>query len=160
MSRESRAMNQKNQLNETNPMNQKNQLNPLHRADETERVRIVEVVTDVLKQEPAVSFAFLYGSFVEARAFHDVDVGVYLRAGVSGSDVASALAVRLSDRAGVPVDVRVINDAPISFLYHVLRGQLVLSRDDALLGEVMERTAGRYLDIEPLLRRSAKEAFA
>jgi hypothetical protein len=131
----------------------------LHCADRNEHARIADAMAEVLRQESAVTFAFLYGSFVESHAFHDVDVGVYLRDGKSAADVASTLTRCLSDRAGVPVDVRVMNGAPVPFLYHVLRGQLVLSRDDALLGEIMERTVSRYLDIEPLLRRSAKEAF-
>jgi predicted nucleotidyltransferase len=29
-------------------------------------------------REPNIAFAYLYGSFVEADAFHDVDIGVYV----------------------------------------------------------------------------------
>jgi hypothetical protein len=58
------------------------------------------------------------------------------------------------------VDVRILNVAPVSFLYHVLRGQLLFCRDDEILAEVTERTISRYLDIAPLVRRGAQEAFA
>ena len=58
------------------------------------------------------------------------------------------------------MDVRIVNEVPISFLYHVLRGMLLFSRDDVRLAEVIEDTTRRYLDIAPLLRHSTKEAFA
>jgi hypothetical protein len=132
----------------------------LHAVDAAVRARVVATLADALSGESQVAFAFLYGSFVDSEAFRDVDVGVYLGSGESGHLYSSRLAQRLGERVGFPVDARVLNGAPVSFLYHVLRGQVVLSRDDALLGDVMERTVQRYLDIAPLLRRSAREAFA
>lgn len=115
-----------------------------------------------LLSEQEVVFAYLYGSFVEEDAFHDVDVGVYFKSVEpdKATVMALALAQRLSERVGLPVDVRVLNLAPMSFLYHVLRGRLIFSRDDAHLAEVIEHTACLYLDLAPLLRQSAKEAFA
>ncbi|MDP3775571.1 MAG: nucleotidyltransferase domain-containing protein [Gemmatimonadales bacterium] len=132
----------------------------LHVVDPVSRARVAATLADGLSGESDVAFAFLYGSFVDSEAFHDIDVGVYLRSGQSGLLYGALLSQRLSERVGFPVDARVLNGAPVSFLYHVMRGRVVLSRDDALLGDVMERTMQRYLDIAPLLRRSAREAFA
>jgi len=134
----------------------------LHTVDDGERSRLQAQLATELEADPAVAFAYLYGSFVEARPFHDVDVGVYLRApqspGAGSADLA--MAQRLSERIGFPVDVRVLNAAPVSFRYHALRGRLLVCRDDDLLARVMEDTIRRYLDMAPLLRRSTKEAFA
>jgi hypothetical protein len=58
------------------------------------------------------------------------------------------------------MDARILNVAPLSFLYHVLRGRLLYCRDDAVLSEVMERAVSRYLDLAPLVRRGTVEAFA
>ncbi len=127
-----------------------------------ERHRIEQCLAVELASDRRVAFAHLYGSFVESEPFHDIDVGVYLENVQADRLTAAALdlAQRLSDKARIPVDVRVLNVAPVSFLYHVLRGQLVFCRDDAVLTEVMERTVSRYLDIAPLVRRGAQEAFA
>jgi len=114
----------------------------------------------VLAGESDVAFAVLYGSFAAAEAFHDVDVGIHLRTEQPGHLFGSHPAQRLSEQVGYPVDVRVLNGAPVSFLFHALRGQVLLSRDDDLLGDVMERTMQRYFDVAPLLRHSAREAFA
>jgi len=134
----------------------------LHRMNREERHRIEQCLAAELTGDRSVTFAYLYGSFVESQPFHDIDVGVYLE-NVQGDRVTATaldLAQRLSDRARIPVDVRILNVAPVSFLYHVLRGQLVFCRDDAVLAEVMERTVSRYLDIAPLVRRGTQEAFA
>jgi predicted nucleotidyltransferase len=127
-----------------------------------ERSRITDQLASDLEKDPAVAFAYLYGSFIEGRAFHDVDVGVYLSGPDPDQDMpfSVVLAQRLSERLKLPVDVRILNEAPVSFLHHVLRGKLLASHDDDLLGDVMEDTIRRYLDMAPLLRRSAKEAFA
>lgn len=125
-----------------------------------ERERIRDLVGAELAGEPAVAFAYLYGSFLESEKFHDVDIGVYLCAVEPNQVAGPALSQRLSARVRLPVDVRILNGAPVSYLYHVLRGQLVLSNDDNLLAGVMEQAVSCYLDIAPLLRHSAKEAFA
>jgi hypothetical protein len=127
-----------------------------------ERHRIQQGLAAELASDRRVAFAYLYGSFVESEPFHDIDVGVYLENVQADRLTAAALdlAQRLSDSARIPVDVRVLNVAPVSFLYHVLRGQFVFCRDDAVLAEVMERTVSRYLDIAPLVRRGTQEAFA
>ena len=125
-----------------------------------EYVRIRRVLAAALAREPDIAFAYLYGSFAESSSFHDIDLGVCLDGRANTRERAYSLAERLNSQLKIPVDVRVLNDAPVSFLYHVLRGELLYSRDVDLLSAVMEDTMRRYLDIAPLLRRSTKEAFA
>ena len=133
----------------------------LHRAEPAERERVARVLTAAVEREPDVDFAWLHGSFLAAGGFHDVDVGVHLNAPPDirlqrGLD----LGVHLECEAGFPVDVRVLNDAPVTFLFHVFReGRLLLSRNDELLADLMERTVREYLDMEPLLRRATIEAY-
>jgi predicted nucleotidyltransferase len=134
----------------------------VYTADDAQRERVAEQIRVELAGEAAVVFAYLYGSFVESPSYRDVDVGVYVEAAAPDQASAKALDLsgRLSDRVGLPVDVRALNGAPVSFLFHVFRGRLLLSRDDARLEDLIERTAHRYLDIAPVLRRSTKDAFA
>jgi len=54
----------------------------------------------------------------------------------------------------------VLNDAPVTFLFHVFReGRLLLSRNDERLADLMERTVREYLDAAPLLRQATMEAY-
>jgi predicted nucleotidyltransferase len=127
-----------------------------------QRGRIEECLAAELAGDGDVVFAYLYGSFLEPQPFHAIDVGVYLqgRPSESQTEKAVALAQQLADRVRCPVDVRALNAAPMSFLYHVLQGRLLFSRDDSLLADVMERTVSRYLDAAPLIRQATREAFA
>ncbi len=115
-----------------------------------------------LEKDPAVGFAYLHGSLLYSDTVHDIDVGLYLRESGTegGAAVASALSDRLSIIAGLPVDVRVLNEAPLSFVYHVLRGRLLVCHDEDLLTSNLEDVARRYLDLAPLLHQGTKDAFA
>lgn len=126
------------------------------------REALVCRLTAELEKESAVAFAYLHGSMLDSDTVHDVDVGLYLRESDAerGAAVASALSARLTAVAGLPVDVRVLNEAPLSFVYHVLRGRLLVCRDENLLTSKLEDIAKRYLDLAPLLHQGTKDAFA
>ena len=133
----------------------------LYHAEPAERGRVTRTLVAALEAEPELKFAWLHGSFLGGGGFHDVDVGVYLN---GAADVRSRraldLGLRLDRDVGFPVDVRVLNDAPVTFLFHVFRGgRLLLSRNDERLADLMERTVREYLDMEPLLRRATIEAY-
>ncbi len=133
----------------------------IHNIPEEQRKRIEGCLASELERDGEVVFAYLYGSFVESQPFHDIDVAVYLRNAPSETESAEtvALARRLTHHVGLPVDVRVVNPAPVSFMYHVLRGRLLFSRDDPLLTDLIERTVSRYFDAAPLIRQATREAF-
>jgi predicted nucleotidyltransferase len=115
-----------------------------------------------LSQELGIRFAYLYGSVLESDRVHDVDIGLFLDDTVVAqqAQIVEMLSAKLTAAVRLPVDIRVINDAPLSFLYHVLRGRLLLCRDEGFLTDMLEDVARRYLDLAPLLRSSTKDAFA
>jgi hypothetical protein len=104
----------------------------------------------------------LFGSFLEVNTVHDVDVGIYLHPfdTTRQTEIVASLAQRLTDAAGLPVDVRILNQAPVTFLYHAVRGHLLVSKNDDLLASTLENVSRRYLDIAPFLLQATKEAFA
>ncbi|HKN85431.1 MAG TPA: nucleotidyltransferase domain-containing protein [Nitrospiraceae bacterium] len=134
----------------------------VYSANDEERRCIVNRLATAFAHEPNIAFAYLYGSFVEADAFHDVDIGVYVSRHDPGQDPLYVLDL-IQPLAGLvpfPIDVRILNDAPVSFLYHVLKGRPIHIQDDEVLTNLMEQTVRQYLDMAPLLRQSAREAFA
>ena len=136
----------------------------LHAPDEAARAHVVAALAAALASNPRVAFAYLYGSFAEARAFRDIDVGVYLAGDatrdVDGVDAELLMSEQLSRLVGLPVDMRILNGAPPTFLFHVFHGSRLTCRNEQALADAMERTAQRYLDIEPVLRQATREAFA
>ena len=159
----------------------------LFRCTPEERETILAVLGKVLAARPKVMFAYAYGSFLENRPFHDIDVGVYVtmedkrKAGSLSLDLPIVLEysfMHLFKEQGsqlttwertegeyprvhrLSVDVRVLNWAPVSFCYHVLCGRLLSCHDENVHVHWAEQVISRYLDLKPLRHRALKEAMA
>jgi predicted nucleotidyltransferase len=135
-----------------------------HKAGREERLKVVETIKTVLQREPNTVFAFLHGSFLSEPCFRDIDVGVFL----ASENPAGYLDVELGLSQGIeesldfafPVEVKIVNQAPLSFRFNVIKGQLLFTRDDDILVDFMTTTAKQYLDFAPLRHRYMKEAMA
>ena len=136
----------------------------LYTVHAEERIRIGIAISDALKQHGGISFAYLFGSFIDGQLpFHDIDLGVYFtpdKNRLEMAETALGLAAILSDELAFPVDVRVLNHAPVAFVYNVMRGRLIYEADENVRCRVMEDTVRNYLDMKPILYRAAKEAFS
>jgi predicted nucleotidyltransferase len=127
-----------------------------------QREQIARRITEAFRLHPGVAFAYLYGSVLDGERVHDLDIGLYLEKDDVGRtySLVDQLTSQLTADLHVPVDIRVLNGAPVTFLYHVFRGDLLFSRNDELLTSMLEEVARRYLDLAPLLRQATKDAFA
>ena len=123
--------------------------------------KLIERLRDFLRSRDEVVFAYVFGSFLEEETFHDIDIGIYLSEIPQEESTQYGLALNqtLSSNLRIPVDVRVLNFAPVSFLYHVIRGKLIVERDEEVSTTLVEQTIQRYLDLKPLVYRGMKEAF-
>lgn len=117
---------------------------PKREVTPAERERLTQSIRDRLSREPAILFAYLHGSFNRGEAFRDIDVAVFVG---TKKDLfyESDISYDLSAELGQEIEVRIINDAPSAFQMAVLReGVLLLSRDDSILAEFIERVGRRY----------------
>ncbi len=98
-----------------------------YRIQPETREALTRRLTEELEKEPTIRFGYLYGSVLDSDTVHDVDVGLYLRESEAAINAATAvdLSNRLTVIVGMPVDVRVLNEASLSFVYHILRGRLL-----------------------------------
>ncbi len=117
------------------------------------RDEIIKTIRDILTSFASISAAYLYGSFLQSDTYHDIDLGVYLKQDPDPYDK-----FKLGNRIGqkveqgihprTHVDVRILNNAPVSFTYEVIStGTLLI----------------RYLDMQPWfesLDRQYLEKFA
>jgi len=133
----------------------------IYRLHPEERERIISRITGILKNRKEVAFAYIFGSFVEGEPFHDVDVGLYLSETPKErfNESSLILSQNLSRELEIPVDVRILNLAPLSFLYHVIRGKFIIEKDEETRVRVVEQTIQRYLDLKPIIWKGIKEAF-
>ena len=114
---------------------------------------LIEQLAAALQNRDEVMFAYIYGSFAEGLPFHDIDVGVYLSeiTEEESTNYSLILGQMLSKELQVPVDIRVLNFAPVSFLYEVIRGNLIFERNEEIRIRVVEQTIQRYLDLKPMI---------
>jgi len=128
------------------------------------REQLVQRVESLLRAHEEVVFAYLHGSFITGEAFRDVDLAFYVTIepgpGTSLRRYEIDVGVDLTARVQVPVDVRVLNDAPVAFRYHVLKGRLLFTRDDEFLDVFRARTWDEYCDFAPFARRYLQEAIS
>jgi len=130
-----------------------------------EKSQIINKIKGKLVKKQEILFAFIYGSFHDHSdnlAFRDIDIGIYTKDLDSKSALYYSLDLsqELTKSTQFPVEVRVINKAPIPFSFHVIQGELIVNNDDDKCSDFMEDVIRRYLDMKPLLRIASKEAFA
>ena len=127
------------------------------RADLRRRVRIG------LESRQEIVFAYVHGSFLdEDLPYHDVDIAVYLDpTWGSGRDLFEyemTLSVDLTRALHVPVDVRVLNEAPLGFQHSVLhRGEVLFSRSDERLTDFIEQVGLAYMEFSYYIREYLQE---
>jgi predicted nucleotidyltransferase len=113
-------------------------------ADARDRRTLVEAIRPHLDECPEILFACLHGSYQTGGASRDVDVGVWVDPGREPARgwlrYALDLSVSLHLALRVPVDVQVLNAAPLAFRYHALKGEPLFVRDWELFYEVRART--------------------
>jgi predicted nucleotidyltransferase len=114
-----------------------------------------------LQNRPEILFAILYGSAAGGLPFRDLDIGLFVdRVSVPASldlDYAFALADELEQVVPHPVDVRVINDAPLPFRYNVSRGIPLVVNDKEVFACFLEQTWDEFWDFQPVAMQYLKE---
>ena len=80
--------------------------------------------------------------------------------GLDTFDFETRLSLELSRAVGVPVDLRVINSAPVGFQHSVLQGEVLVVRDEARLGDFIEHVSAEYMDFAWLGRECLREVLA
>lgn len=127
---------------------------PSSRASTLLIADIKRVIAEHLALRLEIVFAIVYGSAAEGRPFQDVDVAVWVNEACLTQRDHYAYVFELADELErlipYPVDVRLINDAPLPFRYNVSRGQPILARDGEALADFLSRTWDEYFDFEPV----------
>ena len=129
---------------------------------EKDKQLVLEKVTSFLEARQEIIFAYVFGSFLDSYplTFRDIDIGVYLKKKVSLIDYQVKLSTELSEKVGLPVDVRLLNEAPERFVAKVLsQGKIIFNQDETEHSDVMERVSLYASKEEHIANQSFKELF-
>ena len=126
------------------------------------KASIAEAIVCKLQEHPEILFAYLHGSFLTNEFINDIDLALYLRK-IPDSllEYELNMEVILSNVVlGAPVDVRLLNGAPLSFQYNVVKeGIPIVVNDDSERAEFQERTIKYYFDFAPFRKRYLEEVY-
>jgi hypothetical protein len=126
--------------------------------------KALSAIVDQLARQPEVMLVYLYGSYAADRAWaeSDLDIGVLFDEGANPSEVfrqalrdAAALE---SKTGGVPVDLRVLNHAPVEFAMQVVKhNRCLYARQEQERVQFETRVIREYLDFKPVLDEYYRE---
>jgi hypothetical protein len=125
------------------------------------RNEIKKKIEEILRNRDEVVFAYLHGSFTETH-FRDVDVAVFVdeKKVQDFTEYEIRLSLEIERVVKVPIDVKVLNSAPLSFRYRAVKGDLLISKDDVLRFRFIEDVVREYLDFKPVEERMIREILS
>ena len=120
---------------------------------------IIEIkIKEFLFGRPEISFAYIFGSFVQREHYHDIDVAVYLSKDFNKFDMKkfpygyeSCLISELNFLVRKNIDLVVMNNAEIMMQQRIInKGILLLSKDERKRVFYENYIRKLYIDAEPL----------
>lgn len=136
-------------------------LHPKKRSlDDAGRNSILKSAAEFLcDRHPEILSAYVFGSFVRKQPFGDLDVAVLLATPLAEPlPFELRLERDLEKLVRIPVDVRILNQAPQPFQYNVIReGKMLLDRDPNMRAAFEGNVVKQYLDFSRFRRRSLRE---
>ena len=116
---------------------------------------IKDIKLFLIAEMPHIKAAYIFGSFNYDESFSDIDIGILLEE--APSDPMSfelELEAVLYGLLHIPVDIRILNQAPISFSQNVIRnGMVILDQDSNLRADFENLTLKKYFDFSFFRRR-------
>lgn len=135
-------------------------------ADRGEINRIIELLRSYFAERAEVVLAFLFGSVARGQVgpLSDIDVAVLLPDAPDADACFDARLTLVGDLMQVlhtnAVDILILNQAPLTLRYAVLRdGVLLYMRDKEAYVTFRVRTLNEYFDFQPLVRMHQRIFF-
>jgi predicted nucleotidyltransferase len=125
-----------------------------------EKQLLLDQISAFLSSRDDILFAYVHGSFVLGEKFADIDIGIFMRepARLNPLDTELELETALQSLTRFPVDLRVLNFAPLSFVYNVVKESIVVVDKEADSRADFEgKIFKKYLDFAFYRKRYLKE---
>ncbi len=122
---------------------------------------IINKLKRVIDNLGGIAFVYLHGSFKNASKFRDIDIALYMNE-ISGSYLQMELRLEalFSTDIPYPVDVKFLNNAPLSFAYNAIKdGIPIFVADENIRIDFVENTLNKYFDFAPFRKLYLKETL-
>lgn len=131
-----------------------------HTLSDKQKEELMVKISSFLARHPAeIVVAYVFGSFFNSKSFSDIDIGLIMRSEiVQPLNFELTLEIQLEKIVKYPVDVRILNNAPLAFGQNVFRsGRVILDRDPNFRADFQGMILKKYHDFEPFRRRYLQE---
>lgn len=141
-----------------------------YRLLEKEKIKITKKTSSFLKKKKEISFAFIFGSFLEKReiSFRDIDIGIFLEPLIVKKEnifnYETNLAIKISKLISFPtdlIDIKVLNFTSKIFQNNVFsRGLLLFAKNPDLLTSLIEEASRESIINYEVSKQSLLELLA
>jgi predicted nucleotidyltransferase len=118
-----------------------------------DKERLISIIKSELLKHEEIVFAYIYGSFVDPEMpfFRDIDVGIYVDENRISTkqfmDYSINLSLELeSALKKYPVDVAILNNAPLNLVFKITQGELLFIRNEGLWTDFVTKAWSLYND--------------
>ena len=133
-----------------------------YRITDLQREKARDEVQSFLLGRKEVIFAYIHGSFLQ-NLFRDIDLAIYVDETLKREDALHLelkMEMELEEITGFPSDVRVLNHAPLTFKFNVLKdGNLLMTRNEDIRADFESLSLREYHDFNFYRKRYMKEVF-
>jgi predicted nucleotidyltransferase len=131
-----------------------------HTLIRSEKEKVIQIISSHLFQQyDEILAVYIFGSFISERHFSDIDIGIITAMDLNKPlDFELKLENRLEKLIKYPVDVRILNRAPISFSQNVFRtGRVIIDKNPNMRADFEGRILKQYFDFSPFQQRYLQE---
>ena len=132
-----------------------------HNITKREKEKLTKTISSFLQQSREIFAAYLFGSYVTGEPFGDIDLGVLVRNEPKNLlEYEFELEIKLEELVKFAVDVRVLNNAPVTFVQNVIRhGKIIIDSKPNIRSDFESYILRKYFDFAPFRRRYLAEVI-
>jgi len=122
---------------------------------------IINIISSCLQQYGEIFAAYIFGSFISDKSFADIDLGILTQRKPDNLiEYEVGLEIKLDRLVKFETDVRVLNNAPLSFVQNVLRhGQLIIDINPNRRADFENNVLKKYFDFSRFRRRYLEDVI-
>lgn len=122
---------------------------------------IINIISSYLQQYREIFAAYIFGSFISDKSFADIDLGILIQRQPDNLlEYEIGLEIKLDRLVKLEIDVRVLNNAPLSFVQNVLRhGQLIIDINPNRRADFENSVLKKYFDFSRFRRRYLEDVI-
>jgi predicted nucleotidyltransferase len=126
-----------------------------------EKDKIIKTILSFLEHNKKINTVYLFGSFLSVESFADIDLGLLLKYMPENLfDYEFGIEIELEKRVNAAIDVRVLNNAPVSFVQNVIRhGKVILDLEPNIRSDFESYSLRKYFDFVSFRRRYLSEVI-